>query len=287
MPPFFNNAAEVDGLLFCKVRREQKQTGKSEERLRLLKAAVVLFMFAVCVYSWYLAFNHQTKYTMKKIVLPLLFAFLLPASYSCSTLRNYVLTEQDAATALRQMLQLGAQSSLQGAFSKDAVMAALFPEALRKTLNTLQQLGLTNEVDRFTNTLTTAAEQTATKSVPLFVKGIGSMSFTDAVRIVKSGGTSATDYLRSTIGTELRQSIKPVMANALNEYKLVDQWNSIIKPAQALVGNKLNLDLPTIMAGLVSEKMFENLAQKEQEIRSNAAARTTPLLQKVFSHTWQ
>lgn len=224
---------------------------------------------------------------MKKLFLPILFAFMLPASFSCSTLRNYTLTEQDAAAALRQMLQLGAESSLQGAFSKETVMATLFPEALRKTLNTLQQLGLTNEVDRFTNTLGVAAEQTATRSVPIFLKGISNMSITDAIRIVKGGGTSATDYLRSTIGTELRQEIKPVMQNALNEYKLIDQWNSIIKPAQALVGNKLNLDLPTLMAGLVSEKMFEKLAEKEQDIRTNASARTTSLLQKVFSRNWQ
>src|SRR5438045_73481 len=146
---------------------------------------------------------------MKKLLLPVLFAFVLPASFSCASLRNYTLNEQDAAAALKQMLQLGAQSSFQGAFSKDAVMAALFPEPLRKTLNTLQTIGLSSEIDRFTNTLGTAAEKTATRSVPIFVKGIGSMSFTDAMRIVKNGGTSATDYLRGSIGSELRQQIKP------------------------------------------------------------------------------
>ena len=116
---------------------------------------------------------------MKKLFLPILIAFLLPVSYSCSTLRNYVLTEQDAVTALRQMLEIGAKSDLQGAFSKDAVMATIFPESIRKTLNTLQQLGLTNEIDRFTTTMSTAAEQTATRSVPILVQGIGSMSITD------------------------------------------------------------------------------------------------------------
>ena len=223
---------------------------------------------------------------MKKLFLPLLFAFMLPVSFSCSTLRNYVLNEQDAVAALRQMLQLGARSNMQGAFSKEAIMATLFPEPLRKTLNTLQQIGLTNEIDRFTTTLGVAAEQTATRSVPLFISGIGNMSFNDGIRIVKTGGTSATDYFRTSIGADLRREITPVMQQALNEYKLIEQWNEIIKPAQALVGNRLNLDLPTLMAGLVSEKMFQQLAAKEQEIRTTASARTTPLLQKVFSRTW-
>ena len=224
---------------------------------------------------------------MKKLFLPLLFAFLLPVTFSCSTLKNYMLNEQDAAAALKQMLSLGARSSLQGAFSKDAVMATLFPEPLRKTLNTLQQIGLTSEIDRFTNTLGVAAEKTATRSVPIFLQGINTMSISVAIRIVKNGGTSGTDYLRRTIGADLRKEITPVMQEALNEYKLVEQWNNIIKPAHALVGNKLNLDLPTLMAGLVSEKMFQQLEAKEKEVRTNAAARTTSLLKKVFSRSWQ
>ncbi|HYO22003.1 MAG TPA: DUF4197 domain-containing protein [Flavisolibacter sp.] len=223
---------------------------------------------------------------MKRLVLPLLFAFMLPVSFSCSTLKNYVLTEQDAAAAVRQMLQLGAQGNFQGAFTKDAVMTAIFPESLRKTLNTLQQLGLTSEIDRFTTTMATAAEQTATRSVPIFLNGIGKMSLTDAIRVVKNGGTSATDYLRSSVGTELRQSINPVMKSALDEYKLTEQWDKIIKPARALVGDRLNLDIANLMAGLVSEKMFQKLAETEVQVRTNAAARTTPLLQKVFSGTW-
>jgi hypothetical protein len=134
--------------------------------------------------------------------------------------------------------------------------------------------------------LGTAAEKTATNSIPIFLSGIQRMSISDAMRIVKNGGTSATDYLRTSIGTELRTSIKPVMADALKEYKLNEHWEKIIKPAKALAGDKLNLDLATVMAGLVSEKMFQKLALKESEIRTNATARTTPLLQKVFSRSW-
>lgn len=223
---------------------------------------------------------------MKKAVLPIFLAFLIPATFSCGSLKDYILTEGDAAGAIRQLLQLGAQGNLQGAFTKESVMAAIFPESVRKPLATLQQLGLTGEIDRFTTTLSTAAEQTAVKSVPVFLNGIASMKLSDAIRIVKSGGTSATDYLRSNVGTELRNGIKPVMQQALAEYKLNEQWEKIIKPAKALVGDKLNIDLPTIMAGLVSEKMFQKLEETEQQVRTNAAARTTPLLQKVFSRNW-
>ena len=76
------------------------------------------------------------------------------------------------------------------------------------------------------------------------------------------------------------------MQQVLDEYKLDEQWDKIMKPAQAALGSKINLDLANLMAGLVSEKMFQKLEEKERDIRANAAARTTPLHQKVFSRNW-
>ncbi|HEX2606733.1 MAG TPA: DUF4197 domain-containing protein [Flavisolibacter sp.] len=226
---------------------------------------------------------------MKRLFVPILLALLLPLTYSCSSSRlaGYTLNEQDAAAAIREMLSLGARDGLaNGAFSKEMIMSTLFPEPVRKTLNTLNQLGLTNEIDRFTTTLSTAAQKTATSSIPIFVSGINSMRLTDAMRIIKNGGTSATDYLRSSVGDSLRKSIRPAMQAALDEYKLNQQWENIIKPAKSLSGDRFNLDLANLMAGAVSEAMFQKLEEKEKQVRTDANARTTNLLQKVFSRNW-
>lgn len=226
---------------------------------------------------------------MKKIFIPLLFVILLPVTFACGSAGRlgYRLNEQDASAAIRQLLQIGTRDgSLNGAFSKETIMSTVFPQPVAKVLNTLQQLGLSNEIDRFANTLSTAAEKTATNSIPIFISGINNIKFTDAVRIIKNGGTAATDYLRSSIGTEVRHSITPVMQAALNEYKLDEQWKKITDGAKVIVGNKLNLDLANLMAGIVSEKMFQKIAEKEVQVRTNANARTTSLLQKVFSRNW-
>lgn len=224
---------------------------------------------------------------MKRIVLPILFAIVLPAAFSCSALKNATLNEADAAAGIRQMLEIGVRQGVNGAFSKDAIMSTLFPESMRKTLNTLQQLGLLDDLDRFTTTMATASEKTAERSIPVFINTIDHMSISDAIQIVKNGGTSATDYLRSHSGTELRDAIRPVMKEALDEYKLTDQWNKIMKPAQDISNNRVNLDLPNLMAGLVSLKMFEKIEEKERDIRANASARTTPLLKRVFAGNWK
>jgi hypothetical protein len=236
-------------------------------------------------YSQYL-FTKLT--TMKKLVLPFLLALFLPGIFSCSALKNYQLTELDAAAAIRQMLELGARDNLgNNAFSKDAILSTLFPEPVKKALNTAQQLGLTDEIDRFTTTLSTAATQTAQRSVPIFVGSINNMTIPDAIRIVKGGGTAATDYLRLNTGDSLRRSVRPIMQTALDEYKLTEQWNKIVKPLQSLTNNKINLDLANLMSGMVSEQMFRKLEEKEKQVRVQAEARTTPLLKKVFSRQWE
>lgn len=223
---------------------------------------------------------------MKRLFVPFLFLFLLPFSFSCTSGRfaGYTLNEQDAANAIRQMLQIGVQeSNFTGAFSKEEIMTSVLPESVRKVMNTVSLLGLTTEIDRFTTTLGTAAEKTATNSVPIFVSGINNMQFVDAMRIIKAGGNAGTDYLRASIGDSLRRSIRPVVEAALQEYKINDLWNEIVKP---IGGNKVKLDLPTIMAGAVSEAMFRKVAEKERQIRAEKEARTTTLLQKVFSKSW-
>jgi len=225
---------------------------------------------------------------MKKILLPVLLILLLPLSYSCGALKSlgYNLTEADAASAIRQMLDLGTRENVASAFSKETILSTLFPESVSKTLNTINTLGLTSEVDRFTTTLSTAAQKSATAAAPVFVNSINNLTFTDAIRIIKNGGTSATDYLRSSAGSNLRQSLTPIMQAALDEYKVNQQWNDMIKPVKALAGNKLNLDLATLMAGAVSEAMFRKIAEKETQVRNDASARTTSLLQNVFSRNW-
>ena len=225
---------------------------------------------------------------MKKLFLPVLLALALPVTFSCnsSRLASYLLTEGDAAMAIRQLLELGSKENMTGAFNKEQVLYTIFPQQVSKALNTLNMLGLTTEVDRFTTTLSTAAEKTATASVPIFVNSINNLKFADAVRIIKKGGTAATDYLRTSAGDTLRRSIAPIMKATIAEYKLNDQWNKIMKPVQSITGNKVNVDLANLMAGLVAESMFRKIAEKEVAVRSQAAARTTTLLQKVFSRSW-
>jgi hypothetical protein len=210
---------------------------------------------------------------------------------SCNTMKN-LLSADDASGAIKELLSFGTQygGDLLGkknGMSKENILGAMLPPELSKVLSTLETLGLGGEVTRFSNTLTTVAEKSAEKSVPIFLQGIKNIRFKDAIGIVKNGGTSATDFLRNSIGDSLRQAIKPSITAGLEEYKLASQWNTLVEPAKMFVGDKLNLDLGSLLSGVVANMMFNKIEEKERAIRNKAAERKTALLQKVFGQLTQ
>lgn len=197
------------------------------------------------------------------------------------------LTVADYVNGIKEALSIGARfgggSLSKGAFNKTTLLSAILPEELQKVTSVLSTLGLTAEVDKFSSTLTNAAEETVEKSVPIFLTGISKMSIKNAAKIVSGGGTSATDYLRASIGDSLRNAITPTMNTALNNYGLNTQWTKLTQPVTLLFGGKLNLDLGNLMAGFISNAMFNKIEEKERDIRLNATARTSTLLQRVFA----
>ncbi len=240
------------------------------------------------LYVWHDYTLVQKTDSMKRILTLLALSTTLLFS-GCDSLKNIasnILNERDAITAIKEMLTIGSNSN--ALISKDALMNAILPSEVNNVLSKLQQLGLSKDIDKFTNTLTNAATQTATNSIPVFADGIKQMSIADAIGIVKNGGTAATDYLRTKIGDSLRRAVTPIMKTALDQYNITQQWDKLVAPAKLVLGNKvqLNLNIDNLLAGVVTSAMFSKIAEQETAIRTKAEARTTPALQRVFGRDW-
>lgn len=219
----------------------------------------------------------------------LTFASISLSLSGCDVLKNtasYLLNERDAIAAIKEMLTIGSQGK--ALISKESLMGAILPAEVNNVLQKLQQWGLSKELDKFTNTLTTAATETATNAIPVFAEGIKRMTIKDAIGIVKNGGTAATDYLRSSIGDTLRKAVTPIMKTALDQYKVIQEWDKLVAPVKLILGDKvkLNLGIDHLMAGVVTNAMFAKIAEQETTIRTKAEARTSPTLQKVFGKDW-
>ncbi|GAC1440352.1 MAG: hypothetical protein NVSMB63_06650 [Sediminibacterium sp.] len=230
---------------------------------------------------------------MKKIFYAALFATAVVFS-GCNTLKSLAgLSEADAANAIREALIIGTNNGAgllgqKGSFSRDVLLGAILPREVQSVVQTLDRLGLAKEFNRFANTLDDCAIESVKRSTPIFISGIRQMSIRDAIGIVKNGGTAATDYLRRTVGDTLRSAVTPVMRTALDQYRIEQQWEKLVNPVRLVLGNKagLNLNLDNILAVIITNEMFNKIQQQEIAIRTNAQARTTSTLQRVFGRDW-
>src|SRR5687768_14246867 len=240
--------------------------------------------------------------TMKRIVLPLL---LLTSVVSfaqsgllkkaggilnkAATTGKTSLTNDEIVAGLKEALSVGAQngasklSAVDGFFANAAIKVLMPPEA-KKVENALRTAGMGKLVDNAILSMNRAAEEASKSAAPIFVNAVKSMSIQDALGILKGSDTAATGYLRGKTVAALTSAFRPVIDTALQKTSATSYWKTVFdaynKPPTTF--NKINPDL----AGYVTEKslsgMFFQVAQEEQKIRKDPAARVTDILKKVF-----
>ncbi len=204
---------------------------------------------------------------------------------------NGVLSTDEIARGLKEALQVGisngsAQASkVDGYFGNNLIKLAFPPDA-QKVENTLRQIGLGGEVDKFVVTLNRAAEQAAIKAKPIFVKAITNMSISDAIGILKGQPNAATQYLRQTTYNELYNEFAPVMESSLGSTNATKYYTDLANSYNKipLTSQKLNPDLKKYATDKAIDGLFTLVAQEEQKIRENPAARVSDLLKKVFAN---
>lgn len=231
---------------------------------------------------------------MKKIVLLVSSFFCLSScadlqSIMNSTQQSGALSSVDISNGLKQALELGISQGVDLLSQKDGYYGSslakiLFPEPLQKVDNTLRSIGLGSLSDEGVKLLNRAAEDAVTEAKPIFINAVKNLSFSDATAILTGGKNAATDYLKKTTTQSLIQAFSPKIQASLGRVGADQIWSSIIDKYNAVpLVTKVNPDLTSYVTEKAIDGLFLQIAQKEEDIRTNVASRTTPLLQKVFA----
>ncbi len=198
-------------------------------------------------------------------------------------------TNAEAVNALKDALKIGTNnasgrlSALNGYFGNQLIKIVMPPEA-KKVETALRSAGLGSYVDKAIVSMNRAAEDAATKAVPIFTDAITGMTITDGITIVKGSNNAATEYLKSRTTASLTSAFRPVIQTSLNKVNATKYWADVFNLYNRLptTRTKINPDL----AGYVTEKalagLFVTIAAEETKIRTDASARVTDLLRKVF-----
>lgn len=203
---------------------------------------------------------------------------------------NTVPSSLEIANGLKQALEFGAISGTQRLSAKDgflgnAAIKILFPSEAQKVESTLRSVGLGSLADQVILSLNRAAEDAAKEAKPIFVDAIKQMSIADAMQILLGGNDSATQYFKKTTTASLMQKFTPVISNSLNKVGATRYWGDAATAYNKLpLVKPINTNLNQYVAQKAVEALFLQVSQEELRIRNTISARSTGLLQKVFSY---
>ncbi len=221
--------------------------------------------------------------------------FLAVSLASCDTLSNLPtgssvpITENEAAQGIREALDQGVGRGISflnkadGFFDNQAYKLFLPAEA-QKIESTLRQLGMGGMVDKAILQINRAAEDAVGYARPIFVDAIKEMTITDALNIIRGSQDAATQYFRQKTTDKLTAAFTPVIKSSLDKFSATKYYGDVVKTYNNFPTtlNKLNPDLPSYVVEKAITALFDQIAKEEANIRTNATARTTEILKRVF-----
>jgi hypothetical protein len=191
-------------------------------------------------------------------------------------------------SGLKEALSIGTENTVNltgntDGFLKNEAIKILLPEKLQSMDKALRLAGFGPQVDEFVVSMNRAAEQAAPLAKPIFKDAVRNMSFDDARKILNGGNTAATDYFKGKTRDQLATAFKPEVEKTMNQVGVTTQYKQLVGQYTTLPFVKgPAFDVDDYVIGKSLDGLFYTLAQEEQKIRTNPAARVTDLLKEVF-----
>ena len=206
------------------------------------------------------------------------------------------LSQDQVVRGLKEALGKGVQQAVSrlghdGGFLTNLNVKIPMPEKLRTVEKTLRALKQDTLADEFVSTMNHAAEQAVPEAAGIFGEAIKRMTIEDAKAILTGTNNAATQYLRKTTETNLFAKFLPIVKKATDQAGVTAAYKRLMEKVDAgklfgsfgrsLLGAE-SVDMDAYVTNKALDGLFKMVADEEQRIRENPAARTSALLQKVF-----
>lgn len=198
------------------------------------------------------------------------------------------LSEEQVGQGLKEALDKGVGSAVDFLSAKDGYFASpykiLLPEEAQSVVKKVGKLpGFTNLEADLTERMNRAAEDAAVKAKPIFVAAIKNMTFKDAMNLLMGNKDAATKYLENSTSASLYAEFLPVIQESLDKVNARELWKKSVTAYNKLpMVKETNPNLDDYVTKMALSGLFQLIAKKELDIRSNPGLRTTELLKKVF-----
>ncbi len=216
--------------------------------------------------------------------------------------QNLPLTNADIVNGLKEALLVGTDSSVThlsavDGYLKDLTIKILLPPEAKTITDNLSKLpGGSKLVNDVIIRINRAAEDAAKGAKPIFVNSVREMTFADALQILKGANNAATLYFEQKTSQQLGELYRPKIRESLNKNLVAgistqQSWNELTKNWNQIAGSAIgkmtgmkvvDVKLEDYILQQALKGMFLKIADREKDIRTNANARVTTLLKRVF-----
>jgi Protein of unknown function (DUF4197) len=224
---------------------------------------------------------------MKKKLIAFLAITVLFTSCDILQQMGVPLTQLDVANGIKEALIQGVNRGGSSLFTTQAngnsgLLNELLPPNVATILNTAKSLGLSPKIEALSGKLNSAAVNSAQKAVPIFIGAIRGLNISDAFNILRGGNNAATTFLRGATNNALIAAIKPEVNNVFASVGLQPTLLGNLGTKNPLL-SALDIDMTGLLSNMVTAKMYEKIGQEEVKVRTDVAARSSLLMQRVFA----
>lgn len=200
----------------------------------------------------------------------------------------WALGESDAAAGVRAALERGALAAVallgrtDGFLGNPQVRIPL-PGALADAEKLLRATGQGRRLDELITAMNRAAEAAVPEAKALFVGAVKSISVEDALKIVRGGPTSVTEFFAGKTRTPLGEKFLPIVTRATERVSLAQRYNTLAQRASGLgllKGDAVSVQQHVTTRAL--DGLYLMIGEEERKIRANPAATGSALLRRVF-----
>jgi hypothetical protein len=216
--------------------------------------------------------------------------------------QNLPLSNAEIIGGLKDALLVGTDSavsrlSVMDGYLKDQAVKILLPPEAKEITDHISKLpGGQKLVDDVIIRINRAAEDAAKGAKPIFVNSVREMTFSDALNILKGSDNAATTYFKGKTSQQLGELYRPKIRESLNKNliagistqqswnELTTTWNKIAGSSIGKIGGLKTVDvkLEDYLLQKALDGLFLKIEDREKDIRNNANARVTTLLERVF-----
>jgi uncharacterized protein DUF4197 len=200
----------------------------------------------------------------------------------------FALDETEAAAGVRAALERGADSAVAllgrpGGFLDNPQVRIPLPGALKSAASMLRAIGQQRRVDDLVNSMNRAAEQAVPAARPLLLNAVHAMSVEDAVRIVRGGDTSVTDFFAAKTRAPLGERFLPIVTAETRKVSLAEKYNAIAGKGSAFgLVKPEDANVEQYVTRKALDGLFLMIGQEEKKIRADPVGTGSAILKAVF-----